>query len=138
MRAGAFSRGARGDTPRMPDRVVVLAICPIFPADHASGGTSARGRAATGGACAIRGVAGPEAPPGRSESEAPGRLWGACSDAHGELKKCQNSRDTTLACRADAVEHGAYFLKEFFGVLTHREVAEAGHGPVARAGDHRR
>ena len=26
--------------------------------------------------------------------EAPGRLWGACIDAHGELKKCQNSRDT--------------------------------------------
>ena len=34
---------------------------------------------------------------GRSDSEAPGRLWGARIDAHGELKKRQNSRDTTLA-----------------------------------------
>ena len=29
-----------------------------------------------------------------------GRLWGACIDAHGELEKRQNSRDTTLASAA--------------------------------------
>ena len=35
MHGGAFSRGARGGTPRMQTALWPLRICPIFPADHA-------------------------------------------------------------------------------------------------------
>ncbi len=34
-RAGAFSRGARGETPRMQTALRPLRICRIFPAVHA-------------------------------------------------------------------------------------------------------
>ena len=76
MRAGAVSREREGTPRKQTAALWSLPILPDIP-------------------CGV-GAAGPEAAPVRSGSDAPGRLWGACIDAHGELKKRQNSRDTTL------------------------------------------
>ena len=55
MRAGAVSREREGTPRKQTAALWSLPICPIFPAEHASGGTRPRGSAATGGACSIRG-----------------------------------------------------------------------------------
>ena len=84
-REGGPRRGVL--TPRKADRVVVLANMLDVPCGPRPDWNTHR-RERSDRRCGFRagvGVAGPEAAPGRSGSEAPDRLWGACIDAQGEL-----------------------------------------------------